>query len=110
MLALIYGLDRFVLFIRVVPNLPWSLSQNTPGPLTRPSADSQNIMLWGTSFIHHSIPYLAGSAAALMLAALCTVRLIVCTRRATLNRINLSLAQLSESLRQIRRQMGKQGD
>jgi hypothetical protein len=56
-------------------------------------------MLWGTDLIHHSMPLVGGSILALLLAALCTVLLVFCSRQATLNTISLSLAQMSEQLR-----------
>jgi hypothetical protein len=68
-----------------------------------PLSDARQIMLDdGTDLLHHSLPLVDGSLAALLLAALSTVLLIFSSRRTTLNRINLSLMQISEELKQIR--------
>jgi hypothetical protein len=56
----------------------------------------------GTDLLHHSLPYIDGALVCLLLAALCTVWLVFASRRTTLNRINISLAQISEQLKQIR--------
>jgi hypothetical protein len=103
MLLLIYGLNRFVLFVRIS-------DFGQAGPATQPAnkiGPFEREMLWGTSLIHHSMPYLAGSVVALMLAALFTVWLIFSSRRATLNRINISLMQLAEELKQMRQAEGR---
>jgi len=52
--------------------------------------------------IHHSLPFVEGSVVALMLAALFTVALIFSSRTATLNRINISLMQISGQLAGMR--------
>lgn len=54
--------------------------------------------------LHHSLEACEAAVPALLLAALCTVWLIFSSRRATLNQINLSLAEISEQLREMRRQ------
>lgn len=56
----------------------------------------------GTQLLHKSIWFVAGSVGALFLAALCTVLLVITSRRATLRQINLSLMDLSEQVRQVR--------
>lgn len=56
----------------------------------------------GTQLLHKSIWFVAGSVGALFLAALCTVLLVIASRRATLRQINLSLMELSEQVRQLR--------
>ena len=100
MLLLVYGLDRFVIFVRI-SDFP-SGGQRGPASTQAWHAAPQDRMLWGTSLIHHSLPYVAGSIVALMLAALFTVLLIFSSRRATLNRINISLMQISEQLKQAK--------
>jgi hypothetical protein len=65
-------------------------------------------MLDGTTLIHHSMPYIGASIVALMIAALLTVLLIFSSRRATLSRINISLIQISEELRQMRQNPGQE--
>jgi hypothetical protein len=52
--------------------------------------------------LHHSLEVCEAAVPALLLAALGTVWLVFTSRRATLNQINLSLAEISEQLRQMR--------
>jgi hypothetical protein len=52
--------------------------------------------------LHHSLEACEAAVPALLLAALCTVWLVLSSRRATLNQINLSLGEISEQLRQLR--------
>ena len=52
--------------------------------------------------LHHSLEACEAAVPALLLAALGTVWLVFSSRRATLNQINLSLAEISEQLRQLR--------
>jgi hypothetical protein len=52
--------------------------------------------------LHHSLEYCMAAVPALLLAALGTVWLVLSSRRATLNQINLSLAEISEQLREMR--------
>jgi hypothetical protein len=52
--------------------------------------------------LHHSLEGCMVAVPALLLAALGTVWLVFSSRRATLNQINLSLAEISEQLRQMR--------
>jgi hypothetical protein len=99
MLLLVYGLNRFVLYIRIAHFTPDS---KMPAPSTSPIFGPDQEMLWGTSLIHHSLPYIAGSMVAFMLAALFTVLLVFSSRQATLMRINLSLMQISEELKNMR--------
>ena len=56
--------------------------------------------------LHHSLEACEAAVPALLLAALGTVWLVFSSRRATLNQINLSLAQISEQIRQMRRAVG----
>ena len=107
MLLLVYGLNRFVIYIRIA-HFAWDSSMGSPATQPLPS-EAERQMFWGTSLIHHSMPYIACSIGALMLAALFTVLLVFSSRRATLTRINLSLMQISEELRQMR-QAGSTSD
>ena len=52
--------------------------------------------------LHHSLEACMAAVPALLLAALGTVWLVFSSRRATLNQINVSLAEISEQLRQMR--------
>jgi len=52
--------------------------------------------------LHHSLEACLAAVPALLLAALGTVWLVFSSRRATLNQINLSLAEISAQLRQMR--------
>ncbi len=52
--------------------------------------------------LHHSLEACQAAVPALLLAALGTIWLVLSSRRATLNQINLSLAEISEQLRQLR--------
>jgi hypothetical protein len=52
--------------------------------------------------LHHSLEGCLVAVPTLLLAALCTVWLVFSSRRATLNQINISLAEISEQLRQMR--------
>jgi hypothetical protein len=94
MLFLIFALNRLVLYIR--------LFLSGAAPATTRSAKDFAEMVWGTNLIHHGLPYIGGGVIALMLAAILTVMLVFSSRRATLNRINISLIQLTEQLREMR--------
>ena len=52
--------------------------------------------------LHHSLEACMVAVPALLLAALGTVWLVFSSRRATLNQINISLAEISEQLRHLR--------
>ena len=52
--------------------------------------------------LHHSLEFCMVAVPALLLAALGTVWLVFSSRRATLNQINISLAEISEQLRHLR--------
>jgi hypothetical protein len=52
--------------------------------------------------LHHSLEACMAAVPALLLAALGTVWLVFSSRRATLNQINLNLAEISDQLRQMR--------
>ena len=96
MFVLVYGLNRLVLSMRIA-----SVRHPTTAPLT---GFDEQISNWGTSFIHHSMPYVGGGVIALLLAALFTVLYVSSSRQATLARINISLMQMSEELKRMRPQ------
>ncbi len=98
MLLLIYGLNELVIFIRIAD---WN-SASPPRPGTGELSRWEEQMLWGTDLIHHSMPWLAASVVCLMLAALFTVLLIFSSRQTALKRINISLMQLSEQIKQMK--------
>jgi hypothetical protein len=52
--------------------------------------------------LHHSLEACEAAVPALLLAAFGTVWLVFSSRRATLNQINLRLAEISDQLRQLR--------
>jgi hypothetical protein len=52
--------------------------------------------------LHHSLEACMAAVPALLAAALGTLWLVLSSRRATLNQINLSLAEISDQLRQMR--------
>ena len=69
------------------------------------AVDLHNRRMWefhAKMELHHSIEFCLAAVPALLLAALGTVWLVFSSRRATLNQINLSLAEISEQLRQLR--------
>jgi hypothetical protein len=75
-----------------------------------PATDTGDVAAWraGEQFhakmeLHHSLEACLAAVPALLLAALGTVWLVFSSRRATLNQISLSLAEISEQLRQMRR-------
>jgi hypothetical protein len=109
MLLLVIGLNRLVIFIRIADSAPQHSAVQTSGEKTENSepqpphiSEREVQMLDGTSLIHHSLPLVGGSVIALLLAALFTVLLVFSSRHATLNRINISLAQMAEQLKQSR--------
>ena len=82
MLLLVYGLNRLVISIRVFGVLPSGGAAMT-GATTQPwPGGPEEQMFWGTSLIHHSLPYIAGSMISFLLAALFTVLLVFSSRRA----------------------------
>jgi hypothetical protein len=99
---LTFALNRLVIELRVK-----SYRSAHPGMFFIPSTDMRVARL--TDFIHHSLPYVEASVVALMLAALFTVALIFSSRQATLNRINISLMQISEQLRTMQGPAGPPG-
>jgi hypothetical protein len=54
--------------------------------------------------LHHSLEACEAAVPALLLAALCTVWLVLTSRRATLSQINMSLAEISEQRRHLRQE------
>jgi hypothetical protein len=106
MLLLVIGLNRLVIFIRIadVTSKPPAVQSTKPPAQSNEQtppviSEHDGKMLEGTSLIHHSLPLIGGSVVALLLAAMFTVLLIFSSRRATLNRINISLAQIAEQLK-----------
>jgi len=95
MLLLVLGLNRLVIFLRIADGLPWSSNGRASSV-----SSGQEQMFWGTNLIHHGIPFIEASIVALALAALFTVMLVMSSYRATLNRINFSLAQIAGELKQ----------
>ena len=68
-------------------------------------ADANSRKMWefqAKMELHHSLEACMLAVPALLLAALGTVWLVFSSRRATLNQINLSLAEISDQLRQLR--------
>ncbi len=101
MLLLVLGLDRLVIFIRISdPSV--KLSNTTQSTLHLSSTD-QAELAWGTGLIHHALPYIEGSLVAWVLAAAFTIMLIFSSRKAAMNRIDYSLARISEQLVLMRR-------
>jgi hypothetical protein len=100
MLLLVLGLNRLVIFLRIADGLPWSFNGKTMAASPGFASSGQEQMFWGTNLIHHGIPFIEASIVALALAALFTVMLVMSSYRATLNRINFSLAQIAEQLKQ----------
>jgi hypothetical protein len=75
-----------------------------------PEADRGTATSWRSDWqfhtkmeLHHSLEACLAAVPALLLAALGTVWLVLSSRRATLNQINQSLAEISEQLRQMMR-------
>jgi hypothetical protein len=101
MLVLVLGLNRLVIFLRIADGLPWSFNGNSGSV----SADQEQ-MFWGTNLIHHGMPFIEASIISLALAALFTVFLVFSSWKATLNRINISLAQIAEQLKQTPAPLG----
>jgi hypothetical protein len=96
MLLMVAGLNRFVGLMRI-GDFPWN-NHNAIGW----SVPLEDQVSWGTDLLHHSIPFIECSIVSLMLAAFFTVWLIFSSRQATLNRINISLMEMSRQLRSPR--------
>jgi hypothetical protein len=60
--------------------------------------------------LHHALEYCMAALPALLLAALGTVWLVLSSRRATLNQINVSLAEISEQVRRLWERERARGD
>jgi hypothetical protein len=113
LILLCVGLDRFVIWVRISDYFPivgpTSTEKQTPNaapssnPIPHRISDRDRQMLRGTQLLHKSIWIIAGSVVSLFLGAFCTVLLVATSRRATLGQINLSLMELSEQLKQLRR-------
>jgi hypothetical protein len=101
-MLLVIDLNEFVMGVRL--NHVAERPDGQGEPATRP----WNVNL-GTDPFHHAFPLLIVGVAALPLAALSTVLLIFTSRRATMNRINMSLAQICEQLKIMNRLPGGEG-
>jgi hypothetical protein len=117
MLLLVISLNRLVIFIRVADTTskpPAAQTLNSQAAIDRQAptiiSDRDDKMLQGTSLIHHSLPLIGGSVVALLLAAMFTVLLIFSSRRAMLNRINISLAQVADQLQALQMSTGRRKD
>ena len=96
LLLLLAGLDDLVMYLRNAVPIP------TSRPFPRPYVE----MIEGTSPVHHILPWAAAAVVALMAAAALTVYLVFHARRAPLNRINVTLTELSEQLKHLRESGG----
>jgi hypothetical protein len=70
------------------------------------SVDRGTMKMWefeAKMKLHHSLEACLAAVPALLLAALGTIWLVFWSRRATLKQINLSLAEISSQLREMRR-------
>jgi predicted PurR-regulated permease PerM len=119
--VLMVGLNQFVLGVRLSNTLEYMALKSqaqgvSPAPQTADNSDGsqqkidqaqQTMLSDGTDLFHHSLPYIDGALGCLLLAALCTVWLVFASRRTTLNRINISLAQIAEQLRQLAKPTGQ---
>jgi uncharacterized membrane protein YbhN (UPF0104 family) len=57
-----------------------------------------------------SLVVISLTVGALSLAGLCTLGLVLATRRATLRQVNANLVEIGEQLKQLRQQRARQGD
>jgi hypothetical protein len=102
LLLLVLSLDRFVIFVRIADRLPHEgQTEGSFAARARALSKYEDALQHGTNMLHHSIPLLAGSVGALLLAALCTVLLVFSSRRATLHQIHLSLLAISEQIKEL---------
>ena len=91
-------------------------SGSNPGPNKNTSLQDdlefmrKNMTSDGTDLLHHSLPYIDGALAALLLAAICTVWLVFASRRTTLNRIKISLMEIAEEIRRQRESAAQPGN
>ena len=98
MLLLVIDLNEFVMGVRLNHAAQRIETQG------KPAADNEPWDLnLGTDPFHHAFPLLVVGVVALPLAALSTVLLIFTSRRAAMNRINMSLAQIGEQLKLMNR-------
>jgi hypothetical protein len=74
---------------------------NDPANDQPPSAGPPVYWDDGTDLFHHTLPFIDGSLIVLFFAGASTVLLIFSSRRTTMNRINLSLAQIAEQLKAL---------
>jgi len=101
MMLLVIDLNAFVMGVRLNHAADRLEAQGEPVS----ERDRWNANL-GTDSFHHAFPLLIIGVAALPLAAFSTVLLIFTSRRATMNRINISLAQIGEQLKLMNRPAG----
>ncbi len=91
-LYMVFWFNRFIIsYTPVPPRDPHSMEAALAGDAFHTKME-----------LHHSLEACMAAVPALLLAALGTVWLIFSSRRATLNQINLSLAEIAEQLRQMR--------
>jgi len=98
MMLLLVDLNEFVMGVRLNHAAGRMEAQEDQAA----AKDQWNVNL-GTDPFHHAFPLLLVGVAALPLAALSTVLLIFISRRATMNRINMSLAQICDQLKPMSR-------
>jgi hypothetical protein len=91
-LYMIFWFNRFIIAYSPVP----------PGDPDGWAAWSTGEEFHAKMELHHSLEACMAAVPALLLAALGTVWLVFSSRRATLNQINYSLAEISEQLRLMR--------
>jgi hypothetical protein len=125
LVLMVTGLNEFLMGVRLgnarrflqssterTPNASTATLRGQPDSTTtdpgqardgRQQPDGGDSAYWddGTGLFHHTLPLIDGSMALLLLAGASTVLLIFSSRRTTLNRINISLAQISEQLRSL---------
>jgi hypothetical protein len=106
--VLVLSLHWYIRSVRIAEVTGWAaqksqqqapLANNTPAP-------PQQRQWLETDLLHHSIPYILGSIGALVLAAFCTVALILASRRTALRQVNAALLEISEQLKRLGRAEG----
>jgi hypothetical protein len=96
MLYMVFCFNRFVI----------AYGPATPTDAGRPEAWYASDQFHAKMELHHSLEACLVAVPVLLMAALCTVWLVFSSRRATLSQINLSLAEITEQLRQMRQPTG----
>jgi hypothetical protein len=97
-MLLLIDLNEFVMGVRLNHAAQRIEAQREP-----PAGQGPWDLNLGTDPFHHAFPLLVVGVAAFPLAALSTVLLIFTSRRAAMNRINMSLAQIGEQLKLMNR-------